>query len=62
MHAIDKTLSLIRLNSLIWDIMSTNQQVSGALGEYMEGPTHRCHCQWLFGNIVIAIGEKKSLV
>jgi hypothetical protein len=44
------------------DFMSTNQQVSGTLGVYMEGLTKRHCCQQLFGNIASAIGERKLLV
>ncbi len=42
--------------------LHVNQRVSGALGEYMEGPTKRHHHQRLYGHIVSAIGERKYLV
>lgn len=42
--------------------LHVNQRVSGALGEYMEGPTKRRRRQRLFGHIVSAVGERKYLV
>jgi len=42
--------------------LHVNQRVSGALGEYMEGPTKRRRRQRLFGHIISAVGERKYLV
>jgi hypothetical protein len=42
--------------------LHVNQRVSGALGEYMEGPTKHRHRQRLFGHIISAVGEWKYLV
>jgi hypothetical protein len=42
--------------------LHVNQRVSGALGEYMEGPTKRHHYRRLYGHIVSVIGERKYLV
>ncbi len=42
--------------------LHANQRVSGALGDYMEGPTKRRRRLRLFGTIVSAVGERKYLV
>jgi len=42
--------------------LHVNQRVSGALGEYMEGPTKHRHRQRLFGHIISAVGDWKYLV
>jgi hypothetical protein len=42
--------------------LHVNQRVSGALGEYMEGPTKRCRHQRLYGHIISAVGKWKYLV
>jgi hypothetical protein len=39
-----------------------NQRVSGAVGDYIEGPTKRRRRQRLYGIIVGAIGEKRYMV
>jgi hypothetical protein len=39
-----------------------HQQVSGAYGDFIEGPTKRQRRQQLYGQIVCAVGEKKYLV
>jgi hypothetical protein len=41
--------------------LHVNQRVSGAVRDYIEGPTkRRCH-QRLFGHIICAVGERKYL-
>ena len=42
--------------------LHANQRVSGAVGDYMQGPTKRRRRQRLFGHIISAVGEKKYLV
>jgi hypothetical protein len=42
--------------------LSPNQCVSGAAGEFIEGPSKICHWQCLFGYVIRAVGEKKNLV
>ena len=42
--------------------LHVNQRVSGALGEYMEGPTKWHHRQRIYGHIISAVGEQKYLV
>jgi hypothetical protein len=42
--------------------LHVNQRISGALGEYMEGPTNRRRRHRLYGHIVTAVGEWKYLV
>jgi hypothetical protein len=42
--------------------LHVHQRVSGAVGEYIQGPTKHCHHQRLCRHIISAIGEKKYLV
>jgi len=42
--------------------LATHQRVSGAYGDFIEGPTKRRRRQRLYGQIVCAVGEKKYLV
>jgi hypothetical protein len=42
--------------------LHVNQRVSGAVGDYIDGPTKRRRRQRLYGHIVSAVGEKKYLV
>jgi hypothetical protein len=42
--------------------LHVNQRVSGAVGDYIEGPTKRRRRQRLFGHIISAVGERKYLV
>jgi hypothetical protein len=42
--------------------LHVHQRVSGAVGEYIQGPTKCHHHQRLFGHIISAVGEKKYLV
>jgi len=42
--------------------LHVHQRVSGAVGEYIQGPTKRRRRQRLFGQIISAVGEKKYLV
>jgi len=42
--------------------LHVNQRVSGAVGEYVDGPTKRRRRQRLYGYVISAIGEKKYLV
>ncbi len=39
-----------------------NQRVSGAVGDYIEGPTKRPHRHRLYGHVISAIGEWKYIV
>jgi hypothetical protein len=39
-----------------------NQRVSGAVGDYIDGPTKRRRRQRLFGTIIGAAGEKSTLL
>jgi hypothetical protein len=41
--------------------LHVNQRFSGALEDHMDGPTKRRHHQRLFGHILSAVGERKSL-
>jgi hypothetical protein len=42
--------------------LHVNQRVSGAVGEYIEGPTKRRRRQRLFGHIICAVGERRYMV
>ena len=42
--------------------LSPNQRVSGAVGEFVQGPSKRRRRQRWFGHIITAVGEKKYLV
>jgi hypothetical protein len=42
--------------------LHVNQRVSGAIGDYIEGPTKRRRHQRLYGHIISAIGERKYMV
>jgi len=42
--------------------LHVHQRVSGAVGEYIQGPTKHRHHQRLFGHIISAVCEKKYLV
>ena len=42
--------------------LATNQHVSGAVGEFIEGPSKRRRRQRWFGHIAQAVGEKRYLV
>jgi hypothetical protein len=42
--------------------LHVNQRVSGALGEYIDGPTKRRRRNRIFGHIISAVGERKYLV
>ncbi len=39
-----------------------NQRVSGAVGDYLQGPTKNRQQQRLYGNILSAVGERRYLV
>jgi hypothetical protein len=42
--------------------LHVNQIVSGAVGDYIEGPTKQRHRQRLYGHIISAVGEQKYMV
>jgi hypothetical protein len=42
--------------------LHVNQRVSGAIRDYIPGPTKHQHCHRLYGHIISAIGEWKYLV
>jgi len=42
--------------------LHVHQRVSGAVGEYIQGPTKRRRRQRLFGHIISAVGEKNTLL
>jgi hypothetical protein len=42
--------------------LATNQRVSGAVGNFIEGPSKQCHCERWFGHVLDAVGEKKYLI
>ena len=42
--------------------LAPNQRVSGAVGDFMEGPAKRRRRQRLFGHIIQAVGERRYLV
>jgi hypothetical protein len=42
--------------------LHVNQRVSGAVGDYIEGPTKRRRRQRLFRHIICSVGERKYLV
>jgi hypothetical protein len=43
-------------------LLSPNQRISGAVGEFIEGPSKRRRRQRWFGHVITAVGEKKYLV
>jgi hypothetical protein len=42
--------------------LAPNQRVSGAVGEFIEGPSKRRRRQRLFGHVIQAVGERRYLV
>jgi hypothetical protein len=42
--------------------LNPNQRVSGAVGEFIPGPSKRCRRERWFGHVITAVGEKKYLV
>jgi hypothetical protein len=42
--------------------LAANQRVSGAVCEFIEGPSKRRHHQRWFGRIIQAVGEKRYLL
>jgi hypothetical protein len=42
--------------------LTCNQRVSGAVGDFISGPSKRCRRHRLFGNMIRAIGERHYLV
>lgn len=42
--------------------LASKQRVSGAVGNFIEGPSKRRHCERWFGHVLRAVGEKKYLI